>query len=470
MKKRYRKPRKEKKITLVAGVGLLILTILGIGALQIHNMTTTDSSRKCSTLTGNNFQSLTGELKTKICYQFYANSGQIFNLSSNNKITLLTPNGSNISLQGSSKTILPDTGNYSIIINTDSEVKAYQMTLQLENNLKNNSIDNNPTHTVKLIDPNFARQQSSNYNENWSYNVVTDPPFKTNQKLQIIVNSIVSFVQSRGLPVDRLSVSLVDLNSSECCAYASHFDRELRFPASVVKLFWMVALYGQYKAGVLEETPVLEQNLYKMIKDSHNPSASFIVDRITKTESGDNLPPEQLKDWIGRRYSLNSFFEKSGYSPINISQKSFPLDYIKNDPPLGRDLQIRGNEITPYRNYVTTYSLARLLFEIYTKKSISKEYSNKMKSLLTRDLHPDAWKNHDFNPIEGFLGEGLPPNALFMSKMGWTFKNRNDAAIVVSPDQKTQYILVIFGDDASFYKDKKIYPDISRMVYEQMRN
>ena len=91
-----------------------------------------------------------------------------------------------------------------------------------------------------------------------------------------------------------------------------------------------------------------------------------------------------------------------------------------------------------------------------------------MKKLMKRDLSPVAWKNKEFNAIEGFLGEKLPQNIKFYSKMGWNFKTRNDAAIIVSPDEKSKYILVVLGDDPSFYKDKTLFPEISRMVYDRM--
>jgi hypothetical protein len=53
-------------------------------------------------------------------------------------------------------------------------------------------------------------------------------------------------------------------------------------------------------------------------------------------------------------------------------------------------------------------------------------------------------------------------------KMGWTFNNRNDAAIIVSPDNKAHYILVVFGDEKKFYQDKEFFPILSRQVYNQM--
>jgi len=91
-----------------------------------------------------------------------------------------------------------------------------------------------------------------------------------------------------------------------------------------------------------------------------------------------------------------------------------------------------------------------------------------MKQLLRRSLKKEHWQNKQFNSIQGFLGEYLPQDAYFASKMGWNSKARNDAAIIGSPDGKHKYILVVFGDDPSFYQNKTLFPEISRIIYEQM--
>ncbi len=52
--------------------------------------------------------------------------------------------------------------------------------------------------------------------------------------------------------------------------------------------------------------------------------------------------------------------------------------------------------------------------------------------------------------------------------MGWTFSNRNDSAIIASPDQQVRYVLVIFGDDPKYYEDKSFFPTISKIVYQKM--
>jgi len=397
------------------------------------------------------------------CFHFYATSGQSLILNTNTKITISTPSNRILTLQGSSQNLLTETGNYSIIIFSEKPA-SFSLNLKIISQNISNKTESKSSQ---------SKSHSSKGNTiglQFQYNVTTPPAFNSNYKLQKIVDNIINFVQAKGLPTEQLSVSLVDLNSSKCCAYASYLDREPRFPASIVKLFWMVYLYGQYQAGVMPEGTVPQKTLSKMIQDSDNEAASLILDKITRTESGKNLYSTEIKDWIEKRYSVNNFFESAGYERINISQKVFPIPYLKLDQPEGRDLQIREKSEKPIRNYVTTYSVARLLFEIYNNISISKYYSSQMKVLLSRNLQPEAWQYKEFNSISGFLGESLPSDTYFASKMGWTFDNRNDAAIVVSPDGKARYILVVFGDDPSFFEDKKVFPEISRMVYNKMIN
>ena len=283
------------------------------------------------------------------------------------------------------------------------------------------------------------------------------------QKLQNIVNYIVNYVTYKGASTKDLSISLVDLHSQ---SYAGYQDELTRFPASVTKLFWMVYLYGAKPE--LTKQPEIQKALKKMIQDSDNESASLIIDQTTRTESGDELSTEEFQKWYKNRLSMNHFFKQAGYQNINISQKLYP--YSKVNAPAGRDLQIRkpDSHPLPIRNYTTTYNVARLLFEIETGESVSKQYSRNMKSLLKRSLKKEEWEKIEFNHIAGFFGEGLPENAQLFSKMGWNFQTRNDAAIIVSPDGKAKYILVVFGDHPSFYKDKKMLPEISRQVYDYM--
>lgn len=116
---------------------------------------------------------------------------------------------------------------------------------------------------------------------------------------------------------------------------------------------------------------------------------------------------------------------------------------------------------------------ARLLYEILNGQAVSPEASKKMSGWPRRDLNPEVWKKLppnpiDFNPVESFFGESLPSNVQFYSKAGWTLGSRQEAAFVATQDGKTVYILVVFADDTAYASDKKIFPDISRLVYDRM--
>ncbi|KHG43083.1 hypothetical protein OA07_01165, partial [Aphanizomenon flos-aquae 2012/KM1/D3] len=64
-------------------------------------------------------------------------------------------------------------------------------------------------------------------------------------------------------PSDKLSVSLLEINQPKFPTYAGHSDRNSKFTASVVKLFWMVYLYGNYNTNKLQQGIISEKDLKK---------------------------------------------------------------------------------------------------------------------------------------------------------------------------------------------------------------
>jgi hypothetical protein len=301
------------------------------------------------------------------------------------------------------------------------------------------------------------------------YNIAQGPDLKGNQSLQRIVDEAVGTFQNKGLPTDKLSISLINVKNPKCQAYAQYKDRQPRFPASVSKLFWMVALYGKINSNTPLQKPIDRELVRKMIQKSDNEAASDVVDAITGTTSGDRLSPDQLSQWDNQRKSINTFFNVAGYQNIDISQKNFPIPKLEMMEPKGRDLQIRGDERSPIRNSLTTYDVSRLAYEIHSRKAVSVEKSEIMESLMVRDLHPEVWKQEQYNSIQGFLAEKLPLDTYVASKVGWTASSRQDVAIVQSRDGAAHYILTIFGDDKRYAEDWDIFPAVSRQIFEQMK-
>jgi hypothetical protein len=320
-----------------------------------------------------------------------------------------------------------------------------------------------------IVSPNS--ELLSNNTSTFTYNVTTPPQLsKGDKKLDKIVDNLVNYAKENKLPTNSLSITLIDLNKNTTASYQ---ENTLRYPASVVKLFWMVALETKIKQGQVQITAI-NNDLNTMMFKSDNDAASNVIDAITNTQSSDkSLDKQEFSTWKQQRQSLNGFFEKAGYKDINISQKTFPLPLHNIKEPKGADAQIRGdNPNSPRRNKVTSYQAARLMYEIAQGKAVAPEYQESMLSLLKRDL--GYWQAQppnpeEFDPVRDLFGENLPANQVeFYSKAGWTTVSRQEVAYITSKDGKARYILAIFGDDKAYGDSKKAFPKMSRLVFDKM--
>lgn len=323
--------------------------------------------------------------------------------------------------------------------------------------------------TLPIDTPTPVSEKAPPQEEGFVYNVKTPPTQIFSKDLQNLVDELVEITRQKGLPTESLSISLVDVSQPNFHSYAGYKNQVLRFPASVSKMFWMVEFYAAVEKGMIQNESDFHSNLEQMMLHSNNDAASRIVDKITGTTSGTTLEGEELKTWLEQRQTLNTFFSKAGYEGIKLSTKNYPIYTLKQEQPVGRDLQLK--EVDPengLRNQVTTDHASRLLYEIYTRQAVSPLASRKMAYLLTRDLNPKAWRNDPTNGIKGFLGESLPTNIYFGSKVGYTSKSRQEAIFVRTLDDRAIYILSIFGDDVAYAKDEEIFPKLSRYVFDHL--
>jgi beta-lactamase class A len=297
--------------------------------------------------------------------------------------------------------------------------------------------------------------------------------FRNNLKLQLIVDDIVRYVKSNDLSINALSISLIDTKTGDIGRYNSTVPR---YPASIVKLFWLVSAYQKFTKQEIQKSSI-STAISEMILKSDNLSANQVLEAITKTKSTlQPLPKEKLRKWYDNRQQINTYYHQAGYSKnLDISQKTFPIVQQNNAMPIGADRQVRtdnlGNKV---RNKLTTDDAARLMYELVTGRLMNSQSTEKIKKLLQRDLHSSHYLKQNagiFNPIEGFLGEGLSDIETnnIISKAGRTSSSRQEVAFISSKDGKNRYILAVFGDDPAYGKSKKIFPEISNLVYKQMR-
>ena len=231
------------------------------------------------------------------------------------------------------------------------------------------------------------------------------------------------------------------------------------YPASIVKLFYLVAIEEWLEEGMISDSLELQRAIRDSIIDSSNDATSLILDTLTGTTSGPELPPGPFETWKQQRNIVNRYFQSLGWSEldtINVNQKPW------NEGPYGREKAFLG-EMMENRNMLTTDSVARLLHSIIGGVTVSSDRSSQMMKLLKRSLNPQdlAQYEGEENQVTGFLGEALPANAQIWSKAGWTSQVRHDAAYIEIP-QLQPYLLVIFTKGKDNAKNNRILPSISQ--------
>ena len=93
------------------------------------------------------------------------------------------------------------------------------------------------------------------------------------------------------LQENELSITLIDLRDPKRPATASFRGNERIYPASVVKLFYLVAAHRWIEDGRLKETTEFDRAMHDMIVDSLNDPAQFVLDALTGVSNGVELPP-----------------------------------------------------------------------------------------------------------------------------------------------------------------------------------
>ena len=264
--------------------------------------------------------------------------------------------------------------------------------------------------------------------------------------------------KDQGLKEENLAITLIDLSDPAHINQASFRGNERIYPASVVKLFYLVATHHLLEEKQIEDTAELRRALRDMIVDSSNEATQYIVDVVTHTTGGYELPQAEMAEWQEKRNTVNRYFSALGYKNINVNQKTFCEDAY------GREKVSRGPN-GENRNKLTTDATARLLSEIVTGKAVTSQRSAQMMELLKRDYTGTSKDNDDQG--HGFTGIALSgTGAKLWSKAGWTSTTRHDAAYVELPN-RAKFVLVTFTTDHA--NDREIIPTVARMVIEGIK-
>jgi beta-lactamase class A len=257
----------------------------------------------------------------------------------------------------------------------------------------------------------------------------------------------------------QLSITLIDLRDPQHPLTASFRGNERIYPASVVKLFYLVAAHRWLEEKKIEQTPELARALRDMIVDSSNEATQYVVDVLTHTTSGYELPSKEMDEWQHQRNAVNRYFAGLGYTNINVNQKTFCEDAY------GRERVSRGPN-GENRNKLTTDATARLMMEIVTGKAATPARTAMMMDLLKRDYSGQS--NDKDDQGHGFTGIALQglEGARLWSKAGWTSTTRHDVAYIELPDGQ-KFVLATFTTEHA--NEREIIPTVARAVMEGLK-
>lgn len=261
---------------------------------------------------------------------------------------------------------------------------------------------------------------------------------------------------AKGLKEDKLAITVIDLSDPNHETWASYRGREPIYPASVVKLFYLVAAHRWLEDGRLRDSEELRRALHDMIVDSSNDATHYIVDALSGVSNGAELSEGEMKKWAERRNGVNRYFASLGYTVgpggINVNQKPWC------EGPYGRERVFLGKNFEN-RNKLTTEATARLLYQIVRGEAVTRERSAAMLALMRRDFSGKSDDPDD--QAHGFTGIALEPGTGYWSKAGWTSTARHDAAYLELPNGRRLIIVTFTTDNA---KERDIIPTVAQAV------
>lgn len=176
--------------------------------------------------------------------------------------------------------------------------------------------------------------------------------FNQDQQLENIANQILeaTWTQFSTLAINQIALTWVvydhpaPVNTGGALTPNAFWEHPVRgfsyrgaeriYPASVVKLFYLVVVQEWLEKAMIQPSKELDRALTDMIVDSSNDATSLIVDILSGTTSGPQLTPGPFETWKYQRNIINRYYQSLGWEEmqaINLCQKTW------GDGPYGRE-------------------------------------------------------------------------------------------------------------------------------------
>lgn len=202
-------------------------------------------------------------------------------------------------------------------------------------------------------------------------------------------------------------------------------DAQPFYPASVMKLFLLAAMWGLQAEGRFSMDTEDARAAAAMIRLSSNEASAYLMGRISGAPDGPTLDEAALADWLSRRRVVQDWFQAKA-DPACASLQLLHATY--QDSPYGCAFQARkpGNG-----NLIAARAGAALMHDI-TRGALPG--SRAMMALLERSFQRvPGYGDPEGDQVRGFLAQGLPAEVSVWSKAGHTSTTRHDLLFAECP-------------------------------------
>ena len=253
---------------------------------------------------------------------------------------------------------------------------------------------------------------------------------------EIVGRIAVEVAQEMGaniIPPESVYATVIDLRDAWDPRMGSYQGDKPVYPASVVKLCYMVTALDQVALKKISLTPELENDLRQMIEVSSNPATNTILDLVSNTSYGPVLDERARDSFHHKRQTVHRHMTELGLPGLWAAVKT----YGEGTPFYGRDVEFLGQRAGinfENSNKMTSDDTARLLYLIWNRALVSPAASGYMLNRMAREE----------GRSRTFFNTHLTECARLYSKGGSTGNDRHDAGIISLPDGQGTIILSIF--------------------------
>jgi hypothetical protein len=222
-------------------------------------------------------------------------------------------------------------------------------------------------------------------------------------ELQEFVSAAVEELLARdaALRKQNLYVALYDL-PAEGEPTRAHWNGDVPvYPASVVKFVYLMAAYAWRDDGLIAFDPAFDRQLDAMIHVSSNRATQVVLRRLTETQAGEELDPEQYAAFRERRHRVKSWLEGLEVDDLHAVHPTYDGggDLHGRDLQFLKDRSVEGslpNQKGPYfnRQAMTADDTAQLLALLALDRALSPASSAEVRERMRRDVRKQRYLSH----------------------------------------------------------------------------